>query len=301
MELHGGGRGWRSPRRPRCSALVRLARPHVLGDLDVLAHPKGEVAYQRSYFGAPEVSPERAVVALVEHLRQQSATGGDAESVSLALPAALQQAAAHQERPALLSVGGGGEGCAARSTSVPSAAAAPRMKGQKTASTASSAAKDWTNVCERKRSSEGIGGDGAVVVPVPSGSTAPASARNIGHGGGSAPPLGDTEGRASPAWTASVNVAAAACRLASHHARTAASRAGTAARGRRGPAPRRAPAGSPHWHHPSMGQGSCHPQTHGAKAGPSGCVTPAGGSRRSGSPQFRRASGRTSCSGAGMS
>ena len=91
----------------RLDTLAPLARPHVLGNLDVLAHPKGEAPYQRSCFGAPEVSPERAVVALAEHLRPQPATGGDAESVSLALPAAVQQAAAHQERPALRSVGGG--------------------------------------------------------------------------------------------------------------------------------------------------------------------------------------------------
>jgi hypothetical protein len=97
----------------RLGTLARLARPHALGDLDVLAHPKGEAPYQRSCFGAPEVSPERSVVALAEHLRPQPATGGGAESVSLALPAAVQQAAAHQERPALRSVGGGGEGCAA--------------------------------------------------------------------------------------------------------------------------------------------------------------------------------------------
>jgi hypothetical protein len=100
------------------------------------------------------------------------------------------------------SVGGGGEGPGVprRSTSVPSAAAAPRMMGPKTASTASSAAKIWTNVGKRKRSSEGISGDGAVVVPVPSGSSAPASARNIGYRGESAP-LGSTEGRAShPGW-----------------------------------------------------------------------------------------------------
>jgi hypothetical protein len=97
----------------RLGTLARLARPHVLGDLDVLAHPKGEAPYQRSCFGAPEVSPKRAVVALAEHLRPQPATGGDAESVGLALPPAVQQAAAHQERPDLRSVGGGGEGCAA--------------------------------------------------------------------------------------------------------------------------------------------------------------------------------------------
>jgi hypothetical protein len=87
MAAAGGGEApWAA--MLRLGALARLARRHVLGDLDVLAHPKGEAPYQRSCFGAFEVSPERAVVALAEHLRPQPATGGDAESVSLALPAA---------------------------------------------------------------------------------------------------------------------------------------------------------------------------------------------------------------------
>ncbi len=51
--------------------------------------------------------------------------------------------------------------------------------GPKTASTVSSAAKVWTKVGERKKPSEGTGGDGAGVVPVPSDSSAPASAMNI--------------------------------------------------------------------------------------------------------------------------
>ena len=51
--------------------------------------------------------------------------------------------------------------------------------GPKTASTTSAAAKVWTNVGERKKSAEGTGGGGAIVVPVPSDSSAPSSAMNI--------------------------------------------------------------------------------------------------------------------------
>ena len=67
-------------------------------------------------------------------------------------------------------------GVPSRSTSLPSAAAAPRMMGPKTLS---SAAKVWRNVGERKRSSEGTGGNGAGFVPVPNDSYAPASVMNI--------------------------------------------------------------------------------------------------------------------------
>ncbi len=72
-----------------------------------------------------------------------------------------------------------------------SAAAAPRTMCPKTAPTASTAAKVWTNVGDRTRSSVGTGDDGVVVVPVSSDS--------------SAPPLDEVEGIASPPWT-SANV-----------------------------------------------------------------------------------------------
>ncbi len=71
-------------------ALARLARSHVLGDIDVLTHPKGEATHQRPSLGAPEVSPERAVVALAEFLRAQPAAGGDAEAVRRTLLAAVE-------------------------------------------------------------------------------------------------------------------------------------------------------------------------------------------------------------------
>ena len=74
----------------RLGALASLARAHVLCDVDVLADPEGEAPYQRPRLGAPEVSSERAVVTLAEHLRAQSAAGGDTKAVSLALSAAVQ-------------------------------------------------------------------------------------------------------------------------------------------------------------------------------------------------------------------
>ena len=107
------GQGVEEPTRAavfRLGALARLARAHVLGDIDVLTHPESEAAYQRPRLGPPEVSPERAVVALAEHLCAQPSAGGDAEAVRLTLPAAVQQAATHQERPALRCAGGSNDG-----------------------------------------------------------------------------------------------------------------------------------------------------------------------------------------------
>ena len=62
----------------RLGPLARLARAHVLGDIDVLTHPDGEAANQRPRLGPPEVPPERPVVALAEHLRPQTPPSGDA-------------------------------------------------------------------------------------------------------------------------------------------------------------------------------------------------------------------------------
>jgi hypothetical protein len=59
--------------------------------LGLLAHLKGKASYQPSYFGSHEVSPERAVMALGLPVRLQATTGGDAESVRLGLPTALQR------------------------------------------------------------------------------------------------------------------------------------------------------------------------------------------------------------------
>ena len=62
----------------RLGALARpsLARAHVLGDADVLAHPQGEAPHRRPRLGPPKPPPERAVVAVAECLRAQPAAGG---------------------------------------------------------------------------------------------------------------------------------------------------------------------------------------------------------------------------------
>ena len=65
------------------------------------------------------------------------------------------------------------------------------MIGSRSASSARSFESAWTKDGERKRSSEGTGGDGAAVAPVPSGRSAPASATNrLAPGGGMTPPRG---------------------------------------------------------------------------------------------------------------
>ncbi len=60
----------------RLGALARLAQAHVFGDINVLPHPKGEAAHQLPRLGPPEVSPERPVVALLEHLCAQPPPAG---------------------------------------------------------------------------------------------------------------------------------------------------------------------------------------------------------------------------------
>ena len=91
-------------------ALTRLARADVLGDVDVLAAPEGQAAHQRPRLGAPKVSPKRTVMTLAEHLGPKAAARGDAKAVRFALSTAVQEAAAHQEHPALRGAGVPGEG-----------------------------------------------------------------------------------------------------------------------------------------------------------------------------------------------
>ena len=79
-----------------------LTRAHILRHIDVLAYPKSKVADQRAGLGPPEVSAQRAIMALAQHLCAQPAAGGDAEAItgSLTLIAAVQELAPHQQRPA---------------------------------------------------------------------------------------------------------------------------------------------------------------------------------------------------------
>ena len=139
-------------------ALARLARPHVLGDVDVLAHPEGDATHQRPRLGPSEASPERAVVALAERSRAQPGSQWDAQAVGHALPATVQQTAAYQERPSLRSVGGAvaGDGRAETAHALAERrGSAARTMGPKTASTTSAAAEVWTKVGEREKASEG--------------------------------------------------------------------------------------------------------------------------------------------------
>ena len=86
MAGSGARAGCGSP--PGCSGqpgTSRERRTHVLGDGDVLANPQGEAPHQRPRLGLPEMSPERLVVALAEHLRvQPAASGRGAGTVRLA-------------------------------------------------------------------------------------------------------------------------------------------------------------------------------------------------------------------------
>ena len=153
---NGSGRGWRSLRWPPRSALVRW---HVWHERTYSATPtswltqKARGSTRYPVFGPPKVPPERAVMAVAEHLRAQPAAGGDAEAVRSALSAAEEEATTHQKRPALrcaLVVGDGGA-----VPSLPCAAAAPRRIGPKIESRSSSVAKVCTNVGERKGLFEG--------------------------------------------------------------------------------------------------------------------------------------------------
>ena len=72
-------------------AMASLTRAHILCHVDVLAYPESKAADQRAGLGPPEVSAPRAIMALALHLCAQPATGGDAEAISLTMPAAVQE------------------------------------------------------------------------------------------------------------------------------------------------------------------------------------------------------------------
>jgi hypothetical protein len=208
----------------RLRPLARLARAHVLGDIRVLTDPE---ARRRTSDPARPKCPPRGPS---WHSRSTCARSP--------LPAGMQRRSASpcprryrrpqrtRKVPSLGVWAVATMGAPYRSTSWPSAAAAPRMMGPKNVSTLSAAAKVWTKVGARKKTSEGVGGCGAVVVPVPSGSSEPASAVNILEpwGDSPAPPRAAVEGVPPPPW-ALANVAAAVRRVTAHRARTAASTA----------------------------------------------------------------------------
>ena len=92
-----------------------------------------------------------------------------------------------------------------------------------------SVTKVCTNVCERKRSAEGVGGGAAGVVPVPSSRSDPAKVINIlVHGEVISSPFTSVSGNASLPW-ALAKVAATVLRVHAHRARMAASTVGAGA------------------------------------------------------------------------
>ena len=155
----------------RLGALERLARAHVVSDVDVRVHPEGEAPHQRPRLGAPKVPPERAVIAVAEHLCAQPAAGGDAEAVRSARSATLEEAVTHQKRSALRHACGVGDGGAVQINE-------PAQRGRRAATDwpeeVQTVAKVCTNIGERTRSFEGTCGGGACVAPVLSGSSEPA-------------------------------------------------------------------------------------------------------------------------------
>ena len=147
-------------------ALTSLTSAYVFGHVDVLADPERK-AVRHSTPGAPaRVGPRQ-----LEHKadpprphRTRNVPPFEVLDVSTIAPPC-------------------------RSTNLPSASAAPDIIGPNSVSVKSSAASFWTNAGDKKRSSEGTDGAGAVVAPVPSVSSAPASATNIlVHVGDDAPP-----------------------------------------------------------------------------------------------------------------
>ena len=95
-------------------ALARLARVHILSDVIILAHAEGQAQHQRPRLGAPKMPPERAVMAVAEHLCPPPAAGTarrlrGCRGVHSALSAAVKEAATHQKLPSLRGVCGVGD------------------------------------------------------------------------------------------------------------------------------------------------------------------------------------------------
>jgi hypothetical protein len=164
-----------------------------------LPHPEGQAPHQRSRLGATEVPPQRPVVALAEQLRPGIARrsppqGMQSRSVSTC---PRRYSRPHRTRNAPTGVVREASRKSARCRgrlhradrrASPNVPAVPRMIGPKKASASSSRTKACTKAGARKWASDGTGGAGAGVVPVPSASSAPARATNILAGGNSPPP-----------------------------------------------------------------------------------------------------------------
>ena len=161
---------------------ARLERAHVLGDVDVLSNPQGEVPHQRPRLSPPEVPLDWAVMAVAGHMGAQPAAGGDAEAVRSALFAAVEEATPHKKRPALRCACGAGDKRAV-------AIDGPALRGRRAAKDRPEDRVEVQLRCqqcqgpyERRREEEvvrGTGGGGACVVPVLSGSSESVRAMNI--------------------------------------------------------------------------------------------------------------------------
>ena len=82
-----------------CSALV-LWHVWYESTYSSTSWPNQKARHRRPRLGSPDVPPERDVLALAEHQRTQPAACGDAEPLRFALPAAIEEAATYQKRPA---------------------------------------------------------------------------------------------------------------------------------------------------------------------------------------------------------
>jgi hypothetical protein len=204
----------------RLGPLASLARPHVLGDVDVLPHPEGEAANQRPRLGPSEVPPEWPVVALAENLRPQTPPRGDAQPVRGALPPTVQQATPHQKRPTGRGVRGVGDcgavpvdGLAKRRRGPPHDRAEEGVRGQLPNQ---GLYKRWCQEVVDGRGRRGRRGRR------PRTEVQRRPTNILFPGGDTPPPPGLVEGMVSPSWTVA-NVAAATRRFAAHPARMVAS------------------------------------------------------------------------------
>ena len=164
----------------RLGALAGLARAHVHGDVDVLAHPEGEAPHQRPRLGSPEVPSgpswhSRSTCA--EHLRAGPSWHSRSTYARSPPPAGMMQSlsaspcrGARPQRTRNVPP----RGMFVRFNEGRSQPVDERTQGRHRAvhdrpeeSSGSSFDCAWTNDGERKRSSEDTGCDGAASVPVP--------------------------------------------------------------------------------------------------------------------------------------
>ena len=136
----GSGRGWRSPRGPPCSALVRWhvwhERTYSTTSTSWLTH-KARRRTSDPVLARPKCPRERAVMPVAEHLCAQAAASGDPQRPLRGGRGGRNAPETSRPLVCVCGVGYGGAG-PRRWTSLPRAAAPPRRIGPKTGSMASS-------------------------------------------------------------------------------------------------------------------------------------------------------------------